>query len=687
MVAKESRNEMTQDKKTFYITTPIYYPSGKLHIGNTYTTVLADAAARYHRLLDEDVYYLTGTDEHGLKIEQKSEGMGITPQAYVDKMAAEIKDLWRKMDISNDGFIRTTDAQHEQAVSKIFNQLLEQGDIYKGEYEGWYSVDDEEYFTEAQLAEVYRDEDGNVTGGKAPSGHEVELVKEESYFFAMSKYADWLLDYYEKHPDFIQPASRMKEMINNFIKPGLEDLAVTRTSFKWGISVESDPKHVIYVWIDALSNYITALGYGSDDDSKFKKFWPANVQLLGKEIVRFHTIYWPIMLHALGLELPEQIIGHGWLTMKDGKMSKSKGNVVYPDVLADRYGVDAVRYYLLRAMPFGNDGIFTPEDFVAKVNFDLANDLGNLLNRTVAMINKYEDGIIPALQTGATPFDQDLADVVKQTIDDYNQNMQTLHVSDALDAVWKLIARSNKYIDETEPWVLAKDPAQKAVLSSVMAHLAASLRVIAILLQPVLTHTPAEIFKQLGLEESDLKILDIDFADLPTGGSVVPKGTPIFPRIDVEAEVAYIRDSMMGGGKETASVKKAKAQVNQAEKETKAMDAEATTAMIEFDDFEKVLLKVAEIKQVSEIEKSKKLLMFKLDDGSAEGRTILSGIKQWYPDYTKLVGKKVAYVANLKPRTMMKKYVSEGMLLSAEKDGNVILAILPDEVEVGSNLG
>jgi len=667
------------DKKTFYITTPIYYPSGKLHIGNTYTTVLADAAARYHRLLNEDVYYLTGTDEHGLKIEQKAEKMGISPKQYVDGMAADIQKLWKSLDITNDGFIRTTDEIHEKALTKIFNQLLEQGDIYKGEYEGWYSVDDEEYFTESQLAEVYRDDAGKVIGGKAPSGHEVELVKEESYFFAMSKYADWLMEYYHTHPKFIQPETRMNEMINNFIKPGLEDLAVTRTSFKWGVPVESDPKHVIYVWIDALSNYITALGYGSDDTTLYDKFWPANVHLVGKEIVRFHTIYWPIMLHALGLELPETIVGHGWLTMRDGKMSKSKGNVVYPDVLADRYGVDAVRYYLLRAMPFGNDGIFTPEDFVAKVNYDLANDLGNLLNRTVAMINKYEDGVIPALHTGATEFDADLIKTADEVIEAYNTNMEALRVSDALAEVWKLIARANKYIDETEPWVLAKDEAKAPILSSVMAHLAGALRTIAILLQPALSQTPKAIFEQLGLAEKNFDIEDLAFTDLPTGGHVVAKGTPIFPRIDVEAEVEYIRDSMIGGGKETASVKKAKAE--------EAEVAADQKDFIEFEDFEKVSLKVAEVKEVSEIEGSNKLLMFKLDDGTAEGRTILSGIKKWYPEYSALVGKKVAFVANLKPRKMMKKYVSEGMLLSAEKNGEVILTILPDEIEAGAELG
>ena len=577
------------DKNTFYITTPIYYPSGKLHIGNTYTTVLADAAARYHRLLNEDVYFLTGTDEHGLKIEQKAEKLNMTPQQYVDGMAADIKKLWADLDITNDGFIRTTDEYHEKAIQKIFQQFLDQDDIYKGEYEGWYSVDDEEYFTESQLAEVYRDEDGNVIGGKAPSGHEVELVKEESYFFRMGKYADWLLDYYKSHPEFIQPESRMNEMINNFIKPGLEDLAVTRTAFKWGVPVLSDPKHVVYVWIDALSNYITALGYGSDDTTLFDKFWPANVQLVGKEIVRFHTIYWPIMLHALGLPLPKQVLGHGWLTMRDGKMSKSKGNVVYPDTLADRYGIDAVRYYLLRAMPYGNDGIFTPEDFVSKLNYDLANDLGNLLNRTVAMINKYEGGVIPALNTGATEFDADLVQTANDVIKAYNENMAGLRTADALAEVWKLISRANKYIDETTPWTLAKDEAQADKLASVMAHLAAALRVAAILLQPALTRAPKQIFHQLGLAESNLQIADLKFEDLPTGGKVVEKGEPIFPRVDVDAEVAYIRDEMTGGAAKPA------------EEAEKSYIEVPTKDLIEFDDFDKVEMRVAEILEVNEV--------------------------------------------------------------------------------------
>ena len=402
------------ERNAFYITTPIYYPSGKLHIGNAYTTIACDVLARYKRLNGIDTFYLTGTDEHGQKIETKAQETGQTPQEYVDGMVESIKSLWQTLDISHDKFIRTTDPEHKAVVGKIFEKLLNNGDIYLGEYTGWYSVSDEEFFTETQLAEVYRDESGKVIGGVAPSGHEVELVKEESYFFRMSKYADRLLTYYDEHPDFIQPESRKNEMVNNFIKPGLEDLAVSRTTFDWGVKVPSDPKHVIYVWIDALTNYITALGYDPDlggfdnQPELFRKFWPADVQMVGKEIVRFHTIYWPILLMALDLPLPKQVFGHGWLLMKDGKMSKSKGNVIYPEQLVERYGIDAVRYYLMREVTFGSDGVFTPEDFVQRINSDLANDLGNLLNRTVAMMNKYFDGAVPAYNGDVTPFDSDL---------------------------------------------------------------------------------------------------------------------------------------------------------------------------------------------------------------------------------------------------------------------------------------
>lgn len=673
------------EKPTFYITTPIYYPSGKLHIGNSYTTIACDVLARYKRLQGYDVFFLTGTDEHGLKIEQKAQALGMQPQEYVDKMAADIKELWKKLEITNDKFIRTTDDYHEKAVQNIFEKLLAKGDIYLGKYRGWYSVSDEEYFTESQLAEVYRDEDGNMIGGKAPSGHEVQLVEEDCYFFKMGKYADRLVKYYEEHPDFIIPDTRKNEMLNNFIKPGLEDLALTRTSFNWGVKVPSNPEHVVYVWIDALCNYITALGYETgDDDSLFKKYWPADVHMVGKEIVRFHTIYWPIILMALDLPLPKHIIGHGWLLMRDGKMSKSKGNVVYPEMIVERYGLDALRYYLMRAVPFGNDGVFTPEDFIGKINFDLANDLGNLLNRTVAMINKYRGGQIPELKSGVTAFDKDLEDVAANTIKNFEEQMDSVHFSNALDEVWKLVARSNKYIDETEPWILAKDETKKDELDSVLAHLAASLRLVAILIQPVMTHTPKEIFAQLGLNSDDMAIQGVSYFDLPAGAQVVAKGTPIFPRLDVEEEQEYIKSKMTKN-------EKAKGRKAMAEKAKENWDPENTTLVltkdeIKFDKFDKVELKVAEIKEVSKVEGADKLLKFRLDAGDEGDRQILSGIAQWYPNPEELVGKKVIAVTNLKPRKMRGE-VSQGMLLSAEFGETVQLITVSENIPNGSLVG
>lgn len=673
------------EKPTFYITTPIYYPSGKLHIGNSYTTIACDVLARYKRLQGYDVFFLTGTDEHGLKIEQKAQALGMQPQEYVDKMAADIKELWKKLEITNDKFIRTTDDYHEKAVQNIFEKLLAKGDIYLGKYRGWYSVSDEEYFTESQLAEVYRDEDGNMIGGKAPSGHEVQLVEEDCYFFKMSKYADRLVKYYEEHPDFIIPDTRKNEMLNNFIKPGLEDLALTRTSFNWGVKVPSNPEHVVYVWIDALCNYITALGYETgDDDSLFKKYWPADVHMVGKEIVRFHTIYWPIILMALDLPLPKHIIGHGWLLMRDGKMSKSKGNVVYPEMIVERYGLDALRYYLMRAVPFGNDGVFTPEDFIGKINFDLANDLGNLLNRTVAMINKYRGGQIPELKSGVTAFDKDLEDVAANTIKNFEEQMDSVHFSNALDEVWKLVARSNKYIDETEPWILAKDETKKDELDSVLAHLAASLRLVAILIQPVMTHTPKEIFAQLGLNSDDMAIQGVSYFDLPAGTQVVAKGTPIFPRLDVEEEQEYIKSKMTKN-------EKAKGRKAMAEKAKENWDPENTTLVltkdeIKFDKFDKVELKVAEIKEVSKVEGADKLLKFRLDAGDEGDRQILSGIAQWYPNPEELVEKKVIAVTNLKPRKMRGE-VSQGMLLSAEFGETVQLITVSENIPNGSLVG
>ena len=678
---------MATQKPTYYITTPIYYPSGKLHIGNSYTTVACDAEARFKRLNGYDVFFLTGTDEHGLKIEQKADKLGMQPQEYVDQMAAGIKKLWKTLKITNDKFIRTTDDYHEKAVQKIFQKFVDQGDIYKGEYTGWYSVDDEEYFTESQLAEVYRDDNGKVVGGKAPSGHEVQLVKEESYFFKMSKYADWLMNYYQEHPDFIEPHTRMNEMVNNFLKPGLEDLAVTRTSFNWGVKVPNDPQHVVYVWIDALSNYITALGYGSDDDSLFKKYWPADVHMVGKEIVRFHTIYWPIMLHALGLPLPKHVIGHGWLMMKDGKMSKSKGNVVYPETLVDRYGLDATRYYLLRAMPFGNDGVFSPEDFVDKVNFDLANDLGNLLNRTVAMINKYQDGKISGTNAATTAVDASLEQTAAEVVAEYKQEMDKTHFADALAAIWKLVARANKYIDETEPWVLAKDDSKKVELSDVMTHLAKSLRVIAALLQPVMPDAPKEICRQLGLPEEPISLVDVAFNDFPASAQVVAKGTPIFPRRDVKEEVEFIKSQMSANQKTKGrkAMEEAKKAAVKKEETAGSVDTDGKK-LIRIEAFDKVDLKVAKITAADHVAGADKLLKFHMDDGSEEGRQILSGIAKWYPDPAVLVGKKVVIVANLKPRKMRGE-VSQGMLLSVEKDGQVQVVTVDDRLEPGLELG
>lgn len=664
------------EKETFYISTPIYYPSGKLHIGNSYTTIACDVMARYKRLMGCDVFYLTGLDEHGLKIQQKAEALGITPQEYVDNMAHEVKKLWNTLDISYDYFIRTTDENHEKAVQAMFERLIEQDDIYLGEYEGWYSVADEEYFTETQLAEVYYDDEGKVIGGKAPSGHEVELVKEECYFFRMGKYADRLLQYYEDHPDFIQPVSRKNEMINNFIKPGLEDLAVSRTTFHWGIPVKSNPKHVIYVWLDALTNYITALGYGSDDDTNFNKFWPANVHMVGKEIVRFHTIYWPIMLMALDLPLPKQVFAHGWLLMKDGKMSKSKGNVVYPEMLVARYGLDALRYYLMRAVPFGTDGVFTPEDFVGRVNHDLANDLGNLLNRTIAMVNQYCKGKVPKYNSSVTEFDGNLSKRAAELIGSYHKAMEHMEFTAALDRVWELISVTNKYIDETTPWKLWKEEDQQATLDSVMVHLCESLRVIALLLQPVMPNTAKEIFEQLGLSwKEPVSIKDIHFGEFPENTQVISKGQPLFPRLDIEEEVEYIKNQMQAG----------------LPKEEK-WDPEETTLVstkpqsIKFDTFDQVELKVAEVIECQKVKGADKLLQFRLDAGDEGHRQILSGIAEYYPNPEELVGKKVVIVANLTPRKLRGE-ISQGMILSAEHDGQLTVIEVPKSIPNGSDIG
>ncbi|MGN1401625.1 MAG: methionine--tRNA ligase [Bacillus sp. (in: firmicutes)] len=648
------------EQKTFYLTTPIYYPSGNLHIGHAYTTVAGDAMARYKRLRRFDVRYLTGTDEHGQKIQRKAAEEGITPQQYVDGMAVKIKELWKKLDISYDDFIRTTDERHKQGVEKIFKQLLDQGDIYLDQYEGWYCTPCESFFTERQ-----------VENGNCPDcGRPVEKVKEESYFFKMSKYADRLLQFYEENPEFIQPESRKNEMINNFIKPGLEDLAVSRTTFDWGIKVPGDPKHVIYVWIDALANYITALGYGSADDEKYKQYWPANVHLVGKEIVRFHTIYWPIMLMALDLPLPKKVFAHGWLLMKDGKMSKSKGNVVDPVTLIDRYGLDALRYYLLREVPFGSDGVFTPEGFVERINFDLANDLGNLLNRTVAMIQKYFDGTIPVYKGSNNQFEEQLLKTSKQTLAKYEEAMESMEFSVALSSIWQLVSRTNKFIDETQPWVLAKE-ANTEQLASVMSHLAEALRLVAILLKPFLIRTPEAIFAQLNITDENLQNWDSlqTFGVIPEGTQVV-KGNPIFPRLEIEKEVEFIKEKMQG------SVAPAKKEEVKEEAKQEAQKEE-----ISIDDFTKVELRVAQVLAAEPVKKADKLLKLQLDLGY-EKRQVVSGIAQHYKP-EELVGRKVICVTNLKP-VKLRGELSQGMILAGSLDGKLSLATIAESLPNGS---
>ncbi|MCM3519895.1 methionine--tRNA ligase [Staphylococcus xylosus] len=654
-------------KETFYITTPIYYPSGNLHIGHAYTTTAGDVIARYKRMQGYDVRYLTGTDEHGQKIQEKAHKAGKSELEYLDEMIAGIKDLWQKLEISNDDFIRTTEARHKEVVQQIFERLLAQDDIYLGEYEGWYSVPDETYYTETQLVDPVF-ENGEIVGGKSPdSGHEVELVKEESYFFNLSKYTDRLLEFYDENPEFIQPPSRKNEMINNFIKPGLEDLAVSRTSFDWGIHVKSNPKHVVYVWIDALVNYISSLGYLSDDDSLFKKYWPADIHIMAKEIVRFHSIIWPILLMALDIPLPKKVFAHGWILMKDGKMSKSKGNVVDPNILIDRYGLDATRYYLMRELPFGSDGVFTPEGFVERTNYDLANDLGNLVNRTISMINKYFDGELPAYQGPKHELDKDMEQMALDTVKTFHENMDDLQFSVALSTVWKFISRTNKYIDETSPWVLAKDEEQKEMLGNVMAHLVENIRIIAVLLRPFLTHAPKQIFTQLNVNTPELFELESieTYGALTESIRVSDKPQPIFPRLDSTVEIDYIKESMQPEKKE----------------EEKAEEEAIAKAQIDIKDFDKVEIKAATIIDAEQVKKSDKLLKIQVDLDN-EQRQIVSGIAQYYQPED-IIGKKVAVVTNLKPAKLMGRK-SEGMILSAEKDGVLTLVSLPNAIQNGS---
>lgn len=641
-------------KPAYYITTPIYYPSDNLHIGHAYCTTIADSLARFHRAKGEDVFFLTGSDEHGLKIQRKANEQGITPIQYVDKIIANFKLLWKRLNISNNDFIRTSEERHHKVVQQVLQKIYEQGDIYKKNYEGLYCVPCESYWLERQLVD-----------GKCPDcGRPVEKMSEESYFFKLSKYQDRLLEYIESHPDFIQPVSRRNEMIN-FIKQGLEDLCITRTTFDWGIPVPFDKKHVVYVWFDALLNYFTGIGYGSDPE-KFQKYWPASLHLVGKEIVRFHTIIWPIMLMAMGQPLPEKVYGHGWLVVEGDKMSKSKGNVIDPLGLIDEFGADAIRYFLLREINLGSDGKFSRDALINRINADLANDLGNLLHRTVSMIEKYHGGIVANAGVNEA-IDAELQSLVKSTVEQYIKDMDNMEINSAIKGVWALISRANKYIDETAPWILAKDETKAARLQTVMYNLAETLRIVAILIAPFIPCTSPKIYTQLGLNVPEEFLL----ADAVWGGiadgTKVQKGEPLYPRIEVTEDGATIIGGKRFEHKPEPAAVKAEAKP--------AAKTEEIKPEITIDDFGKLDLRVAQIVAAERVPKTDKLMKLQVKIGEEE-RTIVSGIAQHY-EAEQLIGRNVIVIANLKP-AKLRGIESRGMLLAAsDGNGNLVLADAP----------